>query len=195
MKDLAKDYYKEIKKLLESVKVTEKDGRKIEFYEGIAISASLIKERTASGNKLIFIGNGASAAISSHQSTDFWKNGGMRAIAFNDSSLLTCISNDFGYKHVFEKPIEMFAYSGDLLIAISSSGGSENIILGVNMARSKGVEVITLSGFKEDNPLRQLGNINFYVPSSCYGHVEVIHESISHCILDIIIQKDRRQNK
>ncbi|MBU1152838.1 SIS domain-containing protein [bacterium] len=191
MKNLAEAYYREIERLLKSVKVTNREGQKIEFYAGIADAGDLIKDRTKSGSKLIFIGNGASAAISSHQATDFWKNGGMKAIAFNDSSLLTCISNDFGYKYVFEKPIEIFADSGDILLAISSSGRSENIIRAVDMARAKDVEVITLSGFKDDNPLRQLGNINFYIPSSCYGHIEVLHESISHCILDIIIQKDK----
>ena len=122
-------------------------------------------------------------------STDYWKNGGIRAIAFNDSSLLTCISNDYGYKHVFEKPIEMFAEKGDILIAISSSGKSENILRGVQAARTSQCKVITFSGFKNDNPLRSMGDYNFYVPSPAYGPVEIIHLSICHCICDAIIQE------
>jgi D-sedoheptulose 7-phosphate isomerase len=135
----------------------------------------------------MFIGNGASVAISSHMATDCWKNGGIRAVAFNDGSLLTCISNDYGYKYVFEKPIEMFADNGDILIAISSSGKSENILKGVHTAKSKECNVITLSGFKDDNPLSVMGDYNFYVPSQEYGPVEIIHHSICHSILDSII--------
>ena len=137
----------------------------------------------------MFIGNGASAAISSHIATDFLKNGRIRAIAFNDSTLLTCISNDIGYEHVFEKPIEMFADEGDVLFAISSSGRSENVLRGVRAARTRKCRVITLSGFDSDNPLFLLGDINFYVPAQSYGPVEIIHHSICHCILDVIMKK------
>ena len=147
---------------------------------------SIVLSQSGSGHKLMFIGNGASAAISSHMSTDFWKTCGIRAIAFNDSSLLTCLGNDFGYEYIFEKSIEMFADPGDILIAISSSGKSENILRGVNSAKSKDCSVITLSGFKEDNPLSSAGDFNFYVPAQEYGPVEVIHHSICHCILDVI---------
>jgi D-sedoheptulose 7-phosphate isomerase len=80
----------------------------------------------------------------------------------------------------------MFADRGDILVAISSSGKSENIIKGVNSAKSKECSVITLSGFKEDNPLSAAGDFNFYVPAQEYGPVEVIHHSICHCILDAI---------
>ena len=148
----------------------------------------LIINQAEANKKLIFIGNGASASISSHMSTDYWKNGGIRAIAFNDSSLLTCISNDYGYKHVFEKPIEMFADTGDILIAISSSGKSENILNGVKAARVKNCHIITCSGFETNNPLRNLGDLNFFVPSKDYGPVEILHLSILHCIVDCIIE-------
>lgn len=173
--------------LLSSIRVTDKNKDLISFYQGIEEVCNLIKSVAQSGNKLIFIGNGGSAAIASHMAIDFWKNGNIKAIAFNDSSLLTCISNDYEYKHVFEKPIEMFAEKGDILFAISSSGRSENILRGVQAARLKGYIVITLSGFKEDNPLRSLGDFNFYVPSEEYGHVETIHQSICHCILDALV--------
>jgi D-sedoheptulose 7-phosphate isomerase len=127
--------------------------------------------------------------------TDFWKNGRIEALAFNDSSLLTCISNDYGYEHVFEKPIEMFAKREDIVFAISSSGESKNIVRGVNAARLKECSVITLSGFKDDNILSTLGDINFYIPSRKYGLVEVIHHSICHCILDTIVSYREGQVK
>ena len=135
----------------------------------------------------MFIGNGASASIASHMSTDYWKNGDMRAIAFNDAALLTCLSNDCGYENVFGKSVEMFADEGDILVAISSSGQSESILNGVRAAKKLGVHVVTLSGFSLDNPLRRMGEINFYVPDSAYGSVEILHLSVCHCILDIII--------
>jgi D-sedoheptulose 7-phosphate isomerase len=109
--------------------------------------------------------------------------------------LLTCISNDYGYEHVFEKPIEMFAKREDIVFAISSSGESKNIVRGVNAARLKECSVITLSGFKDDNILSTLGDINFYVPSRKYGLVEVIHHSICHCILDTIVSYREGQVK
>jgi D-sedoheptulose 7-phosphate isomerase len=193
MIDFIENYYKTLSLLFNSIKVTDKDGDEIDFFRGIEKICSLIQLKADSGGKLMFIGNGASASISSHMATDCWKNGGIRAVAFNDSSLLTCISNDYGYKHVFEKPIEMFADSGDILFAISSSGKSENILKGVHAAKSKECNVITLSGFKDDNPLSATGDYNFYVPSQEYGPVEIVHHSICHSILDAIISHRRTQ--
>jgi len=139
-------------------------------------------------NKLIFIGNGGSAAIANHMAIDFWKNGNVPAISFSDSSLLTCISNDFGYENVFAKPIEMFAKPGDILFAISSSGASPNITTAIRMAQSKDCNVVTMTGFGSGNPVRQMGNYNFYVPSDEYGFVEVAHQYLCHFILDIFLQ-------
>ena len=189
MCEFAKNYFDNFLTLTKSLRVTDKEGAKLSSYYGIEMAAKLIVSLVDSDHKLMLIGNGASAAISSHISTDFWSNIGIRAVAFNDSSLLTCISNDYGYKHVFEKPIEMFADKGDILIAISSSGKSENILLGVNSARLKECKVITLSGFDKNNPLSILGDYNFYVPSNTYGQVEIIHHSICHCILATIMQQ------
>ncbi len=186
MNEYAKDYYEHLAGLMRSIKFICKEKGNIDFYDGIEMVSNLILSRADSGHKLMFIGNGASAAISSHMSTDFWKNSGMRAIAFNDSSLLTCLGNDFGYEYIFEKSIEMFADRGDVLVAISSSGKSENILRGVNSAKSKDCSIITLSGFKDDNPLYSAGDFNFYVPVQKYGLVEVIHHSICHCVLDAI---------
>ena len=70
------------------------------------------------------------------------------------------------------------------MIAISSSGRSLNIIKSAEAARSRGASVVTMSGFGQDNPLRRLGDLNFYVPSSQYGYVELIHGGLCHCVLD-----------
>jgi D-sedoheptulose 7-phosphate isomerase len=137
------------------------------------------------GNKLIYIGNGGSAAIASHLAIDFSKNGGLRSVAFNDSSALTCLGNDLGYETVFAKQLDFHAFPGDLLVAISSSGKSPNILAGVAAARTRHCAVVTFSGFTEDNDLRRTGDINFYVRSSEYGFVEVAHLSLCHAILDL----------
>jgi D-sedoheptulose 7-phosphate isomerase len=192
MHKLAEEYYRNISSLIGSIRVTNNEGGEIEFSHGIEMVGKLINSRVDSDRKIMFIGNGASASISSHMAADFLRNGGMQALAFNDSALLTCISNDYGYEHVFEKPIEIFSQKEDIIFAISSSGESENIVRGVNAARLKECSVITLSGFKDNNLLSTMGDINFYVPSQEYGLVEVVHHSICHCILNTIVShKDR----
>lgn len=136
------------------------------------------------GNKLIFAGNGGSAGIASHMATDYSKNGNLRSWAMNDGAMLTCLGNDYGYEYVFAKQIEFHARSGDLLTAISSSGGSKNILNAVESARACGCNVLTLSGFKSDNPLRRLGDYNLYIDSMEYGFVEIGHLILCHAILD-----------
>ncbi len=188
MREFAENYYNNLLNFANSIRVTDGSNGMLAFPAGIEMVGNLIISQADAGKKIIFIGNGGSAAIASHMAVDFWKNGGMKAVSFNDGSQLTCLGNDYGYKHVFEKPIEMFADAGDVLVAISSSGRSENILLGVKAARLKGCKVITLSGFDENNPLAFLGEFNFHVPSKMYGPVEVIHHSICHCIIDTIMK-------
>jgi len=188
MKKDIRDYFVNLEGMFAKVTASGVDGFSYMLDEATDISAKMIINTGVLGKKLLFIGNGASASIASHMAIDFWKNAEIKALAFNDSSLLTCISNDYGYRHVFEKPIEMFAEREDILIAISSSGQSENILRATFAAKERGVKIITLSGFNQDNPLRKLGNINFYVPASHYGYVEVIHSAICHCMVDVIIK-------
>ena len=191
----ADNYYKELKELMGAVVVTDEHGNELHFSDGIESATKIILSQTSSGHRLYFIGNGASAAISSHMAADFCKNGGIPAMTFNDAALLTCIGNDLGYRHVFEKPVEIFAGVGDVLIAISSSGKSENILRGLEAARARQCRLITLSGMESDNPLRSSGHLNFYVASHSYGYVEIIHHSICHCILNIIIENKDDTNK
>src|SRR3989338_2392221 len=131
MKKFIKNYHNKFLDLLDSVRVTDNRNNKLDFVEGIEASCKLIKKQSRAGGKIFFIGNGGSAAIANHMAIDFWKNGRMQAMSFSDSSALTCISNDFGYEHVFAKPIEFFVDQNDILFAISSSGRSKNILNGV----------------------------------------------------------------
>ena len=182
------EYFEDLKSMLDKVSAANSEGNMYELSEAIGAVIDMIIGQSKAGKKLLFIGNGASASIASHMATDFWKNAGIRAWAFNDSSLLTCISNDYGYEHVFQKPIEVLADSGDVLLAISSSGRSENILRASSAAKDKGLKVVTFSGFEQDNPLRKIGDINFYVPAAEYGPVEVAHLGICHCLVDMTIK-------
>lgn len=189
MKNDIRENRQNLKELFDRIIATNDKNITLLLDEALDNSINMIIEQAKNGGKVLFIGNGGSASIASHMAIDFWKNAGIRALAFNDSSLLTCISNDYGYKHVFEKPIEMFSNAGDVLFAISSSGKSENILRGIVAAKGKGLKILAFSGFAKDNPLRKLGDINFYVPSAQYGHVEIAHLFICHCLVDAIIEQ------
>lgn len=181
-----KDYINELNNILLNIQITHSNNSNIDLNQSIEKTIEIIKVQSEKHNKIIIIGNGGSASIANHLAIDLWKNAGIRATTYSEAALLTCISNDFGYEHVFEKPIAMFADKGDVLIAISSSGMSKNIINGAFAAKNKGCKIITMSGFKENNSLRSRGEINFYVPSDSYGYVELAHSILCHCIVDII---------
>lgn len=150
-----------------------------------------MRETHLKKRKIIFIGNGGSASIASHMAEDYTKNGYLRAIAFNDASLITCFANDCGYENVFSEAIKAYGDKDDTLIAISSSGNSKNIINACNTATALGLYVVTLSGFDQYNPLRLLGDLNFYVPTKKgeYGFTEIAHLAVLHSILDMICKE------
>jgi D-sedoheptulose 7-phosphate isomerase len=166
---------------------TDRAGASLTSAEAITRFVAECERVKRDQARVFFIGNGGSAAIASHMAIDWMKNGGFAASAFNDSALLTCLSNDLGYEQVFALPLRRHASRGDLLIAISSSGQSANILAGVEVARNNGVTVITMSGFSPDNPLRRCGNLNFYVPNQLYGFVEISHLTLCHAVLDIVM--------
>lgn len=161
----------------------------INLEKAIMQVCELILRQNRKGRKVVIVGNGGSASIANHIVTDLVKNLKIPALSFSDSSLLTCLSNDLGYEKVFSAPISVLAKRGDILLAISSSGKSRNILNAVAQSRKKGCFVISFSGFSANNPLRRSGNINFYVPSSSYGAVEIAHLALCHAIVDILYKK------
>ncbi|MGL4599336.1 MAG: SIS domain-containing protein [Bacteroidia bacterium] len=181
--DFTTKYHADFEQLLRTIEVSD-HATALAYNSAIGAAVELVRQAQAANKKIIFVGNGGSAGITSHMAVDFWKNGGVRATTFNDSSLLTCISNDYSFVEVFSKPMEMFADNGDIAFCISSSGASQNILAAANQAKKSGCKVITFSGFATDNPLRKLGDLNFYVGGHSYGFVEIIHNFIIHCILD-----------
>lgn len=185
MEPVVSAYFKALHSLLDAVEIRDGAGRAIDCGSFVAQIAREMHETHDRGGKIIFVGNGGSAAIASHMATDYLKNGKLRATALNDSALLTCLSNDLGYENVFSTQIGMLARGDDIVVAISSSGRSANILNAVNAARACGCRVVTLSGFAADNPLRTLGDYNVYIESSEYGFVEIGHLTIIHAIIDI----------
>jgi len=150
--------------------------------------AELLIEMSQNGKKCLIFGNGGSAAMASHVSVDLTKNAKIRCVNFNEADLITCFSNDYGYDRWVEKAVEFYADEGDLVIFISSSGSSKNMINGVDAAKkSKLKSVITFTGFESDNPLRNSGDINLWVDSKAYNYVENTHQIWLLGIVDLII--------
>ena len=161
---------------------------KEETVEKLAEVADLLKNVHSAGKKTLIFGNGGSAAMASHFSVDLTKNAGIRCVNFNEADLITCFANDYGFEHWVEKAVDFYGDAGDLLIVISSSGSSENMLNGVKAARNGNFQaVVTLSGFAEDNPLCQLGDINLWIDSRAYNFVENIHQVWLLAIVDLII--------
>ncbi len=181
---LIEGYVDSLSSVVRRAAATDADGKEVALDFAIEWSVGAARSVTDQGGKIMFVGNGGSAAIASHMATDYSKNGGLRAWAMNDASMLTCLANDYGYEHVFSKQIEFHGRPGDMLVAISSSGRSANILGAAKAARKLGCTVLTLSGFKPDNPLRKAGDMNVYLDSAAYGFVEVGHLALCHAILD-----------
>lgn len=181
-------YFRGLVRALDQVTCTGLGGHPLTRDKGFECALALSLEATDRGNKLMFVGNGGSAAIAGHMAIDFSKNG-MPATCFNDAAALTCLGNDFGYEEVFARQIVFHARRGDLLYAISSSGRSPNILRAVEAARKIGCSVITMSGFRANNPLRTLGDVNFHVALERYGIVEVAHTALIHAVVDLKVER------
>ena len=143
---------------------------------------ALVKRRK---KKVIIFGNGGSAAIANHFSIDLTKTSKIRCVNFNESSLLTCFSNDYGYENWVKRTIEFHADRRDLIILISSSGESKNMINACKFAlKKKYFPIITFTGFKKNNSLSKLGHINFWINSKKYNHVENTHQFLLLSLAD-----------
>ena len=152
-------------------------------FTRLAELTSLIRK---SRSTIYFIGNGASASMASHYAADFAKNGHLHTQVFSDLALITAVANDLDYSRVFAEPLRQRGNAGDMLVAISSSGESPNILKAVDVARERGMKVVTLSAMSPVNPLRRMGDLNAYVAADCYGDAETCHASILHHWMDLI---------
>ncbi len=182
----ATEYVRGLTESLLRTLVTDLQGTQLSLDEGISATALALRSVQERSSKVLLIGNGGSAAIASHMQCDLCKAAEIRALVFNEAPFLTALSNDEGYANAFAQSVKLWAEAGDLLVAISSSGQSENILHAVSRARERGAKVVTLSGFSIDNPLRRLGDVNFYAPSREYGYVELIHSILGHLLTDFV---------
>ncbi len=184
MHDYYQKYQAAISTAMAGLDVTNRGGDALTDDDGFDQLCALTKKVQDAGRKKYLAGNGASAAFANHMALDWTKNGGVPTHSFSDSALLTAMGNDLGYEEVFCAPLSWYAKSGDMLVTISSSGNSPNIIKTIECARSKGLDVITFSGLKPDNKSRQLGDLNLYIPAKTYGVVECVHQILLHVWLD-----------
>ena len=175
-------------------KYFEKISSNLDHYSAgdfIKKSIDLINLCKKNQGKILIVGNGGSAAIASHVSVDLVKAAGIRSINFNEADLITCFANDYGYENWVAEGIKAYSDQNDLLIAISSSGMSKNIINGVLQAKKLGNQIITFSGFNENNALKKLGNINFWLDSKEYNVVEMVHHIWLLAIVEELVNKQR----
>jgi D-sedoheptulose 7-phosphate isomerase len=146
-----------------------------------------IAEARDAGRKLMLAGNGASASIASHLATDFSKQGKVRAMAFNDANLITALGNDCGYENWIAKALDFYADKGDVLILISSSGKSPNVVKAAQHAKELGLYIAAFTGFAKDNPLGAVSDINFWVDSRSYNIIECTHMIWLTAVVDLLI--------
>ena len=177
--------------LLLSTRATDISGVSLGMQEAFHTWHAKTLELRANDGEIYLIGNGASASMASHCAADIMKNGHVRARVFTDMSLLTAVGNDEGYEKAFSLPLERYIRPHDMLVAVSSSGRSPNIMNAVGLAQQKGGHVVTLSAFDDDNPLRSAGDLNFYVPAPCYGWAESCHAAILHYWMDFFTNSAR----
>lgn len=170
--------------LLEHTEVTSKEGAALGLEPGMASALDMLAEARSKNACIFVIGNGGSAAVASHAVIDLINVAKLRAFTLHEPSVLTCIVNDYGYENAYSKLLAHMARPDDVLIAISSSGRSQNIRNAAAQATSNQGKVITLSGFAADNPLRTMGDVNIWLDSSDYGMVEVGHQFILHNMSD-----------
>jgi D-sedoheptulose 7-phosphate isomerase len=149
---------------------------------------SLILEKSKD-NKLFVFGNGGSAAIADHFAVDMTKNALTKTLSMNNSSMITCLSNDYGYSEWMKKCLEFYAKENDIVFLISSSGNSENVINAAQYCKLNNMKVITFTGFDENNSLKACGDINFWVDSKSYNIVENVHQIWILTLVDLIIGK------
>jgi len=154
----------------------------------INIKNTIIKVNQNKG-KVFIVGNGASASLASHAATDLTKQAKIVSQAFNDHNLITAFANDYGYDNWVKKALEFYCNPSDLIIFISVSGTSKNLVKGLEYAKNKGIISVSLTGSEFHNPLRKNCDHSLWVDSKSYNIVESIHTIYITIIIDLIIGK------
>jgi len=185
----ALSYFKEVDEGLKNTVVTDADGKEMMLDEGLMRWIDKVAAAKDSGGLSFFCGNGASCTMAEHMSHDWFQNAQINTQTCAETAHITAISNDISYENVFAYRIERILSERDLLVTVSSSGNSPNIVKAIEAAKAKGAFVITFSGKGADNKSRRLGDLNFYVPLSTYGLVESAHAVLLHAGLDAYLDE------
>lgn len=184
------EYIQDVFTGIKNVIVTDQTEKEIPIQEAIDLWSERVKTvRDKKKGLLFFCGNGASATMAEHMSHDWFQNAEVNTTTCAETAHITAISNDLSYKEVFSYRIDRILSERDILVTISSSGNSPNIVKALETGKKKGVYCITFSGKGADNKSRKMGDLNFYVPLDTYGLVESAHAVILHAALDNFLEK------
>ncbi|WP_320040106.1 SIS domain-containing protein [uncultured Desulfobacter sp.] len=197
MNDILKagSYLNYLNAMLMETQITDNVGHTYSLDDGVARMVSELIIIRNNGGLLALVGNGGSAAIVDHVHNDLGLSCGMCTLVFTNTPSLTAASNDFGYAAAYERQLACWSDYQGALLAISSSGASENILRAAKKARAIGMKIFTMTGFQQDNPLRKMGELNFYIKSDSYGIVELAHSCIAHCVTDTILMTSKNEKK
>ncbi|MDQ5985792.1 MAG: Phosphoheptose isomerase [Syntrophus sp. SKADARSKE-3] len=180
----------DIAKALTAMSATKNDGKPLSIASAFAFWTEWTIKIRKEKRTVFLIGNGASASMASHVAADLAKNAHVRTEVFTDLALITAIANDLSFNDIFSEPLKRRLAHGDMLVAISSSGQSPNILQAARTTRECGGIVVTLSAMKHDNPLFTLGDLNFYIPGHTYGMAETCHAALLHYWIDKIVSEN-----
>lgn len=189
MEQYMEEYFEIINCGLGSTAATNGNGQTIDKNEAMELWINKCEEIKKKRGIFFLAGNGASATMAEHLSHDCFQNAGFLTETVSETSHITAISNDLSFEEVFSYRIGKMLGEDDMLITISASGNSPNIVKAIETAKKLGVYVVTLSGKGADNRSRKLGHLNFYVPLDTYGLVECAHAVLLHCWLDMYMDK------
>lgn len=175
--------------IIELANITNIQGQACDLEAEINSLQKCLLQLKKDKQHLYIVGNGGSAGVAAHAVTDFFNVACIRALTLHESSLLTCMANDFGYENAVARMLSQLLNPGDMVIVISSSGNSMNMRNAATISIEKGAYVVTLTGFSANNPLRNQGHTNIWLDSDDYGFVEIGHQFILHNIADRFNQK------
>ncbi len=188
MQDYNWDFFcTRLQKCMQAIEITDTNLQSLPLEKGMRYWHELGQALRRRKGCLFLIGNGASASMCSHFAADLNKNAKIRTQVFTDPALLTAVANDLSYAQVFAEPLSRMAEPRDMLLTISSSGKSPNILSGIDVAHKKNMSIVTLSGMDPQNDSRKMGNLNIYAPETTYGMVETVHAALLHYWTDLLV--------
>ena len=175
----------------EHLRLVQKVRNSKKLMKEIALAAAMMKVALASGHKIMFCGNGGSAADSQHWAAEivgrFQKERkGMPAIALTvDTSILTAIANDYGYDRIFARQVEALGNAGDVLVAVSTSGNSANVLTAIEEAKAKGIKTIGMTA-AGGGKMAEVCDVCLVIPDKVTARAQEVHGLIGHILCEIV---------